>query len=417
MVKLINVFIFSLHIPLLMILYHRHKTLLNPFSFYITLWTFYTLVPVLLLFEYSISVYTSLYILVCNILFVLPSILLPKIHINYKSFTDIKFLERATFILIGVSILFILIHLYLNGYTLIDYIAEPLRTTGRLVSAKYNETLNRSIFSIFSTLVIYPNSFLSGYIYASNKNKLFLYFYLVPVLMYFIIFGNKGFLFLSLILYVSGFILANYETGTTVQISKKLVLKGSVGIALILTMVILAFVSRASSMEGDALKNYLIKGIRSYSIAHLYAFDDYFKYKIGEEHLMTYIEDENKMFYFTFKSMYNLAGHEGNIPHEGIYAETFDNDYVKSNIYTHFRGIIQDIGIMGSFVFFSFLGYIFNIILSTKYKYKPILATITWYIIFSYAYSSFIISNMIWISSIFGPALVLTLLLRERLRW
>ncbi|MCP9292294.1 O-antigen polymerase [Gracilimonas sediminicola] len=400
-----------------MVLYQRHKTLFNPFSFYLIIWSLTTIIPLLLVLNYSISFYTSIYILLCNFLFVLPSIIFPKIKIKKKAFLKIKYLMRANVLLINISIVFIIIHLYFNGYTLFDYIRAPFEVTSTLVAAKYAETLDRSIFSVVSTIFIYPNSFLSGYIYGITKKKKFSYYYLIPSLMYFIIFGNKGFIFVSIVLYIAGFILVQYEKGEKLKITKKTIYIAIGSFVFILAIVIVAFISRANSLGGDALYNYLIKGIRSYSSGHLFAFDDFFKSQIGLDHKMNYLKNEDSLFFYTFKSIYNLFGYEGNIPHEGMYAVSFENEYVKSNIYTHFRAIIQDIGILGSLVYFNVLGYILNIIFTTSYKHKVLIRTVAWYMMFSYSYSSFLNSNMVWVSSVIGPIIILMFLLRERIKW
>jgi hypothetical protein len=97
--------------------------------------------------------------------------------------------------------------------------------------------------------------------------------------------------------------------------------------------------------------------IFSYFFGSIYAFSDYFISRLGIDSISIYFHESQLAFgYYSFKPFFELFGGNKIFP-MGYYEDFYNfNDIIKSNIFTYYRQLIQDFGILGSLIFILFMG-------------------------------------------------------------
>ena len=156
----------------------------------------------------------------------------------------------------------------------------------------------------------------------------------------------------------------------------------------------------------------------SYSSVHLPAFSDWFSHRYFGESLFEYKQESAALGFYTFMAFFRLLGDDRVIPH-GIYDEFYSyGNFVSGNLYTVFRGLINDYGLIGSLLFAVMFGYL------SAFAYQNLLRkrlSIFSIVIFIYLiglmYQSYIISSLTWLTIpgvILIQWVILTLLVKIR---
>jgi len=175
------------------------------------------------------------------------------------------------------------------------------------------------------------------------------------------------------------------------------------------------FAFMARGMDTDDSISVILSGlyfsIVSYSAGHLYAFSDWFSYIIGDYAVLSYRDLVDSNGFYTFMAVFNALGTSKVVPH-GVYDEYFFIDNVlQTNIYTHFRGLILDFGMIGSLLVSAAAGLFLSIvhIQFLNGNLKAIGASLFAHFI-GYCYTSFIISLLIW-NSVFASFALVSIIL------
>lgn len=125
-----------------------------------------------------------------------------------------------------------------------------------------------------------------------------------------------------------------------------------------------------------------------------------------------YYHDGNLTLGFsTFMAISRALGDVTPVP-DGYYDEYFQyKEILQTNIYTIYRGLIQDFGMVGALIYMANTGAVFNFayvnILSNR---SPAIAVAIYICMAGYIYTSFIISIMVW-NSIFALFITLSAVL------
>jgi oligosaccharide repeat unit polymerase len=159
----------------------------------------------------------------------------------------------------------------------------------------------------------------------------------------------------------------------------------------------------------------------SYSCGHLYAFSDWYgaymaaHWDTGYQSQIHYTQ-ENSIYgatygLYTFAPLFRFFGSTKVIP-----PDTFDDYYeygniLTSNIYTMFRGVIEDFGLLGCLLFMFLMGLLnhwsFNAMLENR---KPALTVTVFTFFIGFFYASFGRSIFSW-SGIYFTFLLLCAIL------
>ena len=333
----------------------------NPSSLYSLFWFLFTFFPLIFLFVVPCNYFSLLYILFTCVFFSSSVFVFNWNGISKEkivksiSYTT-PFILRIFYSIMLLTFLFQIINLYINGFSISKIIFNFLESSAEYTSKRYSEDIQLNLFSQLSYVLCYAGVALGGLIYPQlKKNKItLLLFAFVPPLFLMLTQSAKGSFFLALFLFYGGIIVNKifknetkiFDTNTLKYIFKI--------ILIILPLVIISFITRGFDENSDLsfLIERLIFSLSSYSFGHLYAFSDWFSFYIHQKSSINYVGEDQSYGFYTFMSIFKLFGSQKVIP-----LGTYDDYYVykelfQTNIYSAYRGVIQDFTILGSLFFF-----------------------------------------------------------------
>jgi oligosaccharide repeat unit polymerase len=145
-------------------------------------------------------------------------------------------------------------------------------------------------------------------------------------------------------------------------------MKSLIFISILFTpLLLIAFRAREGYNNFEIIE--LIPIMSSYFFGSIYAFSDYFNSLIGLETVSQYINEEHLTFgYYSFKPIFEFFGGTKIFP-IGYYEDSFNfKDTIQSNIFTYFRQLIQDFGVIGSIFFIFLMGCVVHLFYFFIYK-------------------------------------------------
>ncbi len=377
-------------------------------------WFFYTVIPAAVFFSVPINSLSILYIFACVLVFSLPALFLPwrpspKIF-NVKRLQNGAFWDRPTVsvyvALVFISIALIVPHLALQGIAVDDFFSNLHGTSGRYIAMKYAGSIEIGLNFRLSVLCNYVAVLLGGLIFATApsmfKKLTIIISVFLPSLLFMVLYGDKGTLFLCIAFFLGSFVSVSIINGEPRLLSWKAVRTVLMAMPVLIPTLVSSFLARGMKTDDlELLTHKLSYAFASYSLGHMYAFSDWFTASSGLEAAQSYFQTITPKGFLTFKSMMSLAGAEAIVP-DGFYEEYLKYPgQFQSNIYTIFRGLIQDFGIWVSMSFWLGAGLLWSIsyILMTKLK-TPEVMIAPYALLFGFIYSSFIISLFVWTSPI-----------------
>ena len=186
----------------------------------------------------------------------------------------------------------------------------------------------------------------------------------------------------------------------------------------VLALVIVSFLTRGLYEMEDTSEvlGVLLSYLRAYAFMHLYAFSDWFSFHLGQPSLLLYTAEPPALGFFSFIAIFRLLGSTKEVP-PGVYDEYFFIEGTNpGNLYTIFRGLIIDFGLVGSLVSMLVCGYLVNSI----YRHmlvtpRPAVSVGVMFIYVNMLYTAYIISAFMWLTTIVVG--VLTIMLFVLARW
>jgi hypothetical protein len=96
-------------------------------------------------------------------------------------------------------------------------------------------------------------------------------------------------------------------------------------------------------------------------------------FHIGLDSVSNYNEESLTFGYYSFKPIFDMFGGTKVFP-PGYYLDSYNyHDYITTNLFTYYRALIQDFGLLGSCFFIFFIGigihYSYYILLTKKRPY------------------------------------------------
>lgn len=293
-----------------------------------------------------------------------------------------------------------------QGFTLTDILFNFFVVANQYIAKRYSDELTVSIFSQLSFVLMYPAAILGGLAFESARSRfkktMFVLIVLTPSLLALLVQGAKGNLFLVLFFFWGAILANKLQNGDLSLVRRFNPGKALVYFLIIFVLVIFSFMSRGLYEESD--NNIIIHGLIryfvSYSSAHLFGFSDWFSYFIGGKSTMNYSPNSDTNGFYTFMSAFKLAGSTRTAP-PGVYDEYFYyGEFISSNIYTWFRGLITDFGLGGSLVFMFCFGAISHLMYFRGLVARNKAIAISFFIHFiGFLYSTYIISLLMWNSA------------------
>lgn len=398
-------------------------TWLTPASIWCVGWFVLTFIPLLLAISAPINPISILYILSISVVFCLPVLGVDWKRVTYYieetggSSFDTGFLRISFYVLSAIAIISLSIHLSIQGVTLASLTTNFFETSSSLIVDRYTQSTIENIFAQISNIFTYAIVGLGGLIFLGYRSfhgkVLVIILAMAPSLALMTIAGAKGTIFLCIALFYGGVLVRRMRAGDNRLIDAVTLKRGLLGLLALLPFVTISFLSRGLYEEASRLDltSSLYRNFISYSSAHVYAFSDWFSWKVGFDSNLFYARDELTGGFFTFMSLFKALGSTREVP-PGYYDEYFQYSwFLQTNIYTIFRGLITDFSLIGSFVFMYFIGFLSNSMFVRLVSNGNSSWGVAFYIIFcGFVYTSFLISIFVW-SSMYPVFAILGVLL------
>nr|WP_262924924.1 O-antigen polymerase [Pseudomonas guariconensis] len=411
--KVVNLFIASLFLVGAWCSRKGVGVWLNPASILFLFWFLYTALPLLAAFEAPVNPLALIYILTFCLAFSLSGLVFPwskafalnDHKLNAQFYFDGGLYPLVFYLMAVFSAIMIFIGVLQQGISIDQVIENPISAGGVYAGKRYSGEIVSSVYAQLGLQASYCTAILGGLMYGARSygrsRKLVLVFSFVPALLVMAMQSAKGLFFFSIFLFLGGILVAriynkNY-TLVDVKGFRSLFMCG----LLVLPVVIASFLSRGVYQLNDLeqvlnrLRFYLV----TYSSVHLPAFSDWFSERFLGESLMNYKQDYLTGGFYTFMSFFQLAGDNREVP-MGTYDEYYAyGEYVKGNLYTIFRGLISDFGLIGSIFFGFVLGFLCNLGYWRLLCKRESAFAIVFFIFFvAFIYQTYTVSSLTWLT-------------------
>lgn len=131
---------------------------------------------------------------------------------------------------------------------------------------------------------------------------------------------------------------------------------------MVLPLVSISILQREVFLDFGNLKTFerLFTLLLSYTCGQIYAFSDFFSNYLGFKTEINYIHTYNSYGLFTFRSISDLIRTAHPFP-VGIFEDSFSySNGIATNIFTIFRGLIYDFGLVGTICFMFIFGLVIH---------------------------------------------------------
>ena len=394
---------------------------LNPSSIFSLFWALYTLLPLTIVHGVPINPFAIVYILLFNVCFI-SSVYLFNWKVAFirndekpaaVTVFDTNIFHFCFYFVTSISVISLLVSVLEQGLNLAEFFVNPMAFAGKFAGMRYGGELTPSVFSQLGLTTSYIVIVLGGILYGVCKKKklLILVLSFLPSILVMALQSAKGLFFFSIFMFFAGILLVKLYDKSYTLINKEALKKMLIYGSLVLPVLLMSFLSRGLHESNDSafVINKLARYLFSYSSGHLYAFSDWFSERYFSYSEFKYKQEEFSLGFYSFMSAFKLLGDGRYVP-VGTYSEYFIyGDYIKTNIYSVFRGIITDFTLIGSLVFSCFIGFCCNL-----FFYRLLCTRINsfysmFFIFFiGISYQTYLISSLMWITI---PVVFLVLIL------
>ena len=380
-----------------------YKKNINPASVMLFIWTVFVTLAVFF-YDYGQIYYEGLiYIITCCLIFLLCySITGGKRNLTYNKLWNAKdvsiyekksYINMLYFIAVFAEVILIILSLKRYGYSM-----AMLRNLFAVASNVYHsEYGTRSIIDKISHPIILSVISIDGYVFScyfnqKEKHRSVFPILLVGVLIQCTLSTRKSFLIWSLIFWLSGF-LCNTNIDVIRLRNKKPIYdfvkrnkKLTIGICSFFILSIVLLMQARGIKSGTTLAD----RIKDYSLGQLSSFSSWFHFMKNDN--LQYSRGKQTLY-----SLFNTFEHdEGLSSNWPLNVYSYSNG-IFTNVYTLFRGMIEDFGVAGCCLCWVGLGVICGIAQSFNmiffYTSKVVL-----YVFYIFCFFSFIISPFHYLS-------------------
>jgi oligosaccharide repeat unit polymerase len=396
----------------------------HPAVIWAIFWFALTFLPLIAIWPARIEPWAMIYILGAVIVFGLPvfcydwtqSVMIAQSRGHSATLTQPRFLVCAFFFIQACTILCLIVDMTWQGYSLREFVMDPVRTSYRYLGARYSGTLKANFFSQTGTIINYIAAPLGGIVIARQRSilrvTLVLVFAFFPSLIQMIVYSDKGALFLVGAYFFAGILVARVMRGDTNLLNATTIKAGLAAAILLFPILVFAMLSRGGGdWDGSERITKVIFYLNTYAFGHLFAFSDWFANYFFEETSRYANPELPTLGFFTFLAIGRTIFPGYRLP-PGIFDEYFSvPGVINTNIYTVFRPLIVDFGLIGSLVFVMFWGLVASLAYNGMLRQRsPALNQAFFILTIGSIYTSYIISLLIW-NSIYAATFGLWILL------
>lgn len=405
-----EIIIIIMLIILLFIVKLMSKNCLNPYFIMSIIWSVFILMGLIVFkSEVNWNYIGLIWIILACLLFMTGNIIGMSMTKNcmLKNNENIKVSNISwKFILICITIglLRCAIEIKLNGFSfknILD-INTLFEINSEMAYKRYNgESINNPIMQVL-LIFVYAAPLCGGYgfVYSENKyHKIICISTFIPTLINLLITNTKAGMIASVLLWISSFMvgyLEKHKQGP--KLNKILNIKNVILVVIILMILYLSMILRIGRVNTEVI-NIVNNKFKIYSLGHIFAFDNWFFYDA--------FKTDYTLGGYTFLAIFNTLGLA--VRNQGVFNDiTYNLTGNGTNVYTVFRGIISDFGVVGGLIFFMiiglFSGYSFKKVSQGKKKTisSRLILTATYFFIFfsmivsPWTYNSYILAFVIF---------------------
>lgn len=390
-----------------------HNSFMEPTFIFSNIWLIFIFLGLLTIqFDYNYS--GILYILsLCLAGFLVNICIGNLLSENFKENKYIEFNSyKGSLILLSTILLGMLVpilNMRLNGFSISSFFDfnSFLEMNNQMAVNRYSGVHKTSTAMQILMIFEYFSPIVGGYHFASSergKNKLLGLMGFLPAICNMLVQNTKSELLSSIFLFISSMIIANIYLNKNFHVKLRNVLKIIVVILVTFLGLIFTMLFRIGTITEQNVQIVLNKFL-VYAFGHIPTFDDW----LGNYHGMS----EYGFGTNTFIGIFNFLGVSERI--QGVYSDYITVEGFPANIYTAFRGLIEDFGVLGSIIFFVFImGIVVFAYYSLARRKNIYVASFILLNGYFFIFYSFIISSWSYMSYIFAILLFLPYLMVVR---
>lgn len=301
------------------------------------------------------------------------------------------------------SLVFIILYSMAQGFTLGDFLSDFFESATAFALMRYNEELHPSLYGPMGIVSAYVGVILGGLLFSAaptkKERRLILIMSFLPSVLVALTQLSKGLLLLSVILFYAGLLVFRISTGNFRLLEKGAIKTLMLSGATVLAITTLSIFSRGLHAMEDAseLIDAVTERYALYAFGHVYAFSDWFSFLIGRHSEISYTHESATYGFLTFAPLFRMMGSQKELP-LGFYDDFYSiGGVLTTNIFTFFRGLIQDFGLIGCLLFMFVAGVLlhwaFHSLLRNP---RPVFTVAVFIFMLGYSYMTFGISLFIW---------------------
>ncbi len=315
---------------------------------------------------------------------------------------DTKLLRLTLWFSIFVSVVCSIKVMLVQGFSLAELYEDIVLVAAKYAVSRYASEVVYSAYGPLSLGFAYLAVLIAGLIFGSTSNssrKKWVLLAFLPSIIIMVTQSAKGSFFGSIFYFLGGILVTSLQQNKLLLFKAnilKIVFKiGSFSIILF----IFSLMSRGLQDVKDV--SVFFEKLRfllaSYFFAHLYNFSEWVTAFWDGFNNSKFDISHYYYGFYTFTSIYRFFGYKKETP-DAVYDE-YNNilEQMDSNVYTIFRGMVMDFGVLGTILFVFILGLLlhlcFYVFLNSK---RPIISTTITIFMLVIFYYSFIISVLTW---------------------
>lgn len=275
-----------------------------------------------------------------------------KMKLGYQH--NLRTLRFAVICCVALGVFREIFTLYMNGYSLLNFLSleKFLEMNQGIANQRYHGDGGYS--STFMQLLLcfeYAAPFCGGWVLPLAKKKrdyILSFASLLPIALGLLITNGKAGVIASVMLWATGLIIsATRKNRKDIAVNRKLVIIVAVSLAAFLGVLFFSMMARAGSLDGSVF-TYIVRKFAVYAFGHMEAFDIWFN------RLLNGLESQKLGWgSSTFMAVYNVFTN-GEKMH-GVYVTVGGS---TSNVFSGYRGLVTDFGIVGAVFAALFVGYL-----------------------------------------------------------
>lgn len=379
---------------------------IDPSTIMTVYWLFFFIGAFIVFYkDYDWKYWAELWLVMAILAFYCGHLLVLKLYKQKKiglSYRKIYYKKESWYLIVAIILLGIVrtaIEMSVNGASLrnLTNLKSLIDINTSIAAIRYSGGIESTSIMQILSIFTYAAPLIGGYMIMDTTNikeRVICILTFMPILLSVLLTNGKAGFIASFFLFISGLLVRFTEKNKNVRkINKKRLGLFFLILIIVITILILAMMLRIGSLDIITLK-IVLKKFLVYGFGHVQAFDNWF----------ITIDVNNKIFGgYTFMAIFKNLGLLERA--QGVYEPVKG---VYSNVFTAYRGIIHDFGILGGIIFNLFSGMVSgyfygNLKWGMKFKLlsRVIVAAVYFFIFYSFIISPWTYTSYILVFFIF----------------